>query len=98
MPTKLKDFVEDFCANFATSFSVTGGRTYTLATNMLIGDHFDVQDIGDIVGSDIDLAVYEENGTLIRGSRFDQVERVLRFVVKDSYRQGAVNHAHDIFQ
>ena len=89
---KFNGVIEDL----AEYFSDNSELGYTLATNFLIGDILDFQDIDQLIGSKIDLTVYDEGGILRFGSRFHTQERSLRFLVRDTYAQGAINKAHDI--
>ena len=87
-----KNFVEDI----SDYFSENNSLGYTLADNFLIGEVLDVDNIDSLIGNKIDLTVYDEGGTLRVGGRFHTQERSLRFLVRDTFAQGAINKSHDI--
>jgi len=93
-PLRLRGFIEELQDYIAANYSDSDGRTYTTATNFTIGNFLDVEDLDRILGSDVDLTIYDQAIDVTKGARRHRTTRAVRFVFKDSHAQASLNRAH----
>ncbi len=93
-PLRLRGFIEGFQDHISANYSDDEGRTYTTAENFIVGESLDIEDVEELLGSVIDLSIYDQAEQLQLSSRRTRAVRGVRFVFKDDFGQAALNRAH----
>jgi len=95
-PLVLEGFIEEIQTYIADNYSDTSGRSYTVSENFIVGDVLDIEDFDRLVGQDVDLTIYDEVQSTQRSGRHQRATRGVRFLLKGSSAQDALDRGHAI--
>jgi hypothetical protein len=99
MSIKAQDLSEEIQEYISTNSSL--GLNHDPASgnvNFTLGNVLNVVDLDTLVGSNIELTMFEEGGSIIPSGRRERQERAFRFVTRGNSGQLAINASWNLFE
>lgn len=95
-PLRLKGFIEELQDYIAANYTDDEGRSYVVAENFTIGEVLDVEDLDNLLGSNVDLTIYDQANQIVRTGRRFRSTRGVRFLFKGEHAQASLDRGHDM--